>query len=183
MGAPDPGVAARRAAVLSLWKSGWKSPEIAERVGASRHAVNMDIYHLRQTGADMPRRKRQPKVPEVQKRRKRVAELWRQGRTSAEIAERLGVPVSRIETDLRWMRVGGRLDGHDPHQHPSRVKRRTRVAELWREGWKANEIAEELGVRRSTVYMDIERLREEGEDMPFRIPALVGNRSQKNTAT
>lgn len=176
---PDAQVRARRSEVARLWREGLTAPEIAKRLGASRATVSMDIHHLRQSGVDLPRRKSHPVDARVKARRERVATLWRQGLTSSEITEATGFPQAKVLTDLRWLRVRGDIPAHDPYDHPDRVARRATVGDLWEAGHKADEIAAKLGVRRSTLYKDLERLREEGRDLDFRIPALRGNRCQK----
>lgn len=51
---------------------------------------------------------------------------------------------------------------------PEIDKRRNTVAELWREGYTAAEIAERLGVTRAVVTNDVTTLRRNGEDLPAR---------------
>lgn len=172
-------VAARRAEVARLWEEGLTAPEIVERLGVSRATVSMDIHHLRQTGHHLSKRRRSQPNTRVSARRERVARLWNAGRTQTEITQEIGVRLSTIQTDLRWLRLSGQAQPHDPHDHPDRVARRQEVARLWNAGHKADEIAARLGIRRSTLYEDIDRLRRDGHHLAFRIPALKGNQSQR----
>lgn len=169
----------RRAQVVVLWHQGLAAKEIAERLGVKPSTIGMDLYQMRQEGVDLPHRKPQPLDGRVAARRLRVAWLWERGFTSAEIAAKVGASESAILTDLRWMRVRGDISARDPHQHPTRRARREKVARLWQEGWTADEIAARLGISRSTLYLDLERLRSDGDDLPFRVPHLIGNRLQK----
>lgn len=173
-------VGERRKEVARLWREGLTAKEIGVLLGASRATISMDVHHLRQVGVDLPsRRKSSGTTGRVLLRRMEVAALWENGRTSREIADHLGCDLTVVLGDIRWLRIAGDLDEHDPQAHPARVQRREEVARLWREGRKADEIAKALGVRRSTVYLDLDRLRAEGERLDHRIPALVGNDCQR----
>lgn len=174
-------VVERRKRVAELWRSGLRAREIGEIVGASEDTVCMDLYLMRHSGEDIPRRRNADMTTDrVKQRRKKIAALRKEGWTAPEIAERLGEHPRRIDNDLRWMRITGVTTTPGPSDHPKRIERRNRVAELWLEGRTADEIAEEVGVRRSTVYMDLDYLREHGRDLPFRVPSLIGNRSSRS---
>lgn len=164
----------RRREVEALWGEGLTTPAIAERLGCTRATISMDIHYLRAIGRPIPRRRSRP-VPsaEVTQRRSQVAALWREGYEAQEIAERLGSTEGRVDTDLRWLKLAGEVEGHpDRSQHPQRKARRDAVEVLWRKGMAPERIAAELGVVRSTVYEDLDRLRAEGREVPYRRPEL-----------
>jgi DNA-binding CsgD family transcriptional regulator len=164
----------RRKKVIRLWRQGLTASKIATRLGASRATVSMDIHYLREVGHDLPKRRGGvTRNPDVTKRRKAVRTLWEQGMTSREIALQLDEGLGKILTDIRWLRVKGEASRHLPSERPERRERRGQVERLWREGVVTEEIAVRIGIRRSTVYEDIRRLREEGRSLPHRIPALA----------
>ena len=174
----DPRVAARRREVRRLWQAGETGPAIAERVGASRETVSMDLYTLRMMGLIERRHKAKP-VAGVAERRERVVELWNRGLTQPEIERLVGAPETTVKTDLRWLRVSGRIEARPPSEQAGRRSRRQKVERLWREGVKSTEIAKRLGIARSTVYMDLEYLRADGREVEHRIPALANNECYK----
>lgn len=49
-----------------------------------------------------------------------------------------------------------------------RERRRTAIERLWREGLKIREIAEELNTTPNTVGVEIQRMRTDGRDVPYR---------------
>lgn len=164
----------RRREVIRLWRQGLTANQIADQLGEARDSVSMDIHYLRQLGHDLPRRRGGVSAdPNVARRREVVRTLWEEGLTSAEIAARLDEKVSKVQTDIRWMRLRGEASKHLPSERPERRARREQVERLWHDGVPTEDIAVMVGVRRSTVYEDIRRLREEGRSLPHRIPALA----------
>lgn len=169
----------RQAIVIALWAEGYPITEIAQSVGTTSSTVSMDLYQLRRRGHDLPKRKAHPVDHQVRARRDQVRYLWGRGYSAGQIANIVGASKHQVNADLRWWRLAGEIDGHDPHQNPERVRRRKAVARLWRDGYKADQIAARLGIARSTVYEDISRLRGDGEGMAFRKPGLIGNTNRK----
>lgn len=164
----------RRDRVAQMWRDGMQAPDIAEELGESRWTVSMDLLYLRRSGEDIPRRKAGTFTdPKVDARKEQVAELRRQGYSGQEIADRLRVSLSKVRTDIRWLRADGTVAPHDAHSHPDRVARRRRVAELWLEGYGPCAIASIMDIARSTVYEDLDRCRAEGQELPYRKPSLA----------
>lgn len=164
----------RRQQVAELWARGLRASDIARELGIGRATVSLDIFHLRCSGEPVAYRRGDKAAPHpgVAARRKRVVELWRRGFSAPQIAGRLGATEAQIDTDLRWLRVSGRVAPHDLHANPERVTRRSKVAKLWLRGHNASYIGSVLGIARSTVYEDLDRCRAEGQQLPYRKPAL-----------
>lgn len=134
--------------VQALLDQGLTQRALAERVGVTHQAVNRFVHrHGLLSGGLQTYRSRQ--AEQVAQRRRQVRQLLKEGRTSAEVAVRLGVSIATVSLDRRALGVGrackeaeGRtLRGLTREQVQARLKAVTRA-----------QLARELGVSSSAVY-------------------------------
>lgn len=104
---PRNAVAERRAQVADLWQQGLGACEVATALGLKEKTVKSDVWHL-QKFEGLPRRRAEAAV--LDQRRVQVADLWKEGLTGVEIAEKLGVPASTVQADIWSLRKRGELD-------------------------------------------------------------------------
>lgn len=182
--------------VLVLYLQGLRYEDIALRMGLTTGAVSCHITNLRKHGVHVPYRREvgQVAAPAPQQEAftpepellDRIAELWGDDELWADgsgldaIAERVDLSPGIVLSHVRRIEGSGRELPERvlvPPKVPLSAKvkaRRERVAELWRKGISAEDIALELGVSRSTVQQDASRLRREGVDLPKRSPGRPG---------
>src|SRR3954447_12228661 len=90
---------------------------------------------------------------------------------------------TRAEQKRRWDRENRRLCGcgalmsrhaavcrscEEAIRRAGRDQRRARIAQLWNEGASLVEIAEALATTRSTIGVEMQRMRRAGIDLPYR---------------
>ena len=89
-----------------------------------------------------------------------------------DLARALQVPPELLLAGIRWAPPQRRCEDGAARRHRARSLDRE-VARLWREGGSAREIAAALGTSTGNVSMIVHRLRERGEHLPYRRPALT----------
>lgn len=90
----------QRARAVELYLAGASTYEVGDVLGIAHSTVERWLE-----AEDVPRRRRGPRVPPdvaaaIERRRARVAELYRAGVSTAEISAQLGISVARVYVDL-----------------------------------------------------------------------------------
>jgi transposase len=106
-------------------------------------------------------------------RRRRVQQLWAEGKTQGEIAEAVGTTEGTISVLMFTMRREGwdlpyRPDGAARQRAKQAEPRRRRVQQLWAEGKTQGEIAEIIGTTPAAIGTIVDRMRRRGWDFPYR---------------
>ena len=96
----------------------------------------------------------------IEERRKRVKELYEEGKIQSEIVEELQVADSTISRDIKYLKEKGEIT--TVKREAKTIERRKRVKELYEEGKTQSEIAKELHISNTTISRDIQFL--EGKD-------------------
>ena len=175
------GIKERREEIAKLYDDGIENDEIARRLDIPLRVVERDIAAIldsRRFRDESSLTKMRESITSIEsdenqetitKRRNRVEELVKQGENAEEIAEELGVEKSVIIQDMKCLMKEGRIPKsykrefrkdriERQRQKRNIIERREKVAELYKEGKTANEIAEEIGVPTSTIQNDIKLL-------------------------
>ena len=178
------GIKKRREEITKLYDDGIENDEIARRLDIPLRVVERDIAAIldsRRFRDESSLTKMRESITSIEsdenqetitKRRNRVEELVKQGENAEEIAEELGVEKSVIIQDMKCLMKEGRIPKsykrefrkdriERQRQKRNIIERREKVAELYKEGKTANEIAEEIGVPTSTIQNDIKLLLKE----------------------
>lgn len=154
--------------IESLWGKGYTSALIAKRLGLTQAAVNSYVYTHRDK---CPRRRAVRKKcdqsvyqrgPRDVERHERMVELWKQGLTSHQIADELGLTKSVVENHIRYYR--SKFPRRDKGA-PRDALQHERMVELWGQGLTIRQIAAELCLTRSAVDGYIQKHR---KDFPYR---------------
>ncbi len=134
--------------VQAVLDQGVTQRALAERVGVTHQAVSRFVHrHGLLSGGLQAYRSRQ--VDQVAQRRRQVRQLLEEGRTSAEVAARLGVSIATVNLDRQVLGLGGT---------PIRAKQRTLRGLTWEQvqarlkAVSRAQLARELGVSSSAVY-------------------------------
>lgn len=164
-------VRARRERVVRLYgKKNMK--EIAEELGVSPATISNDVSFLKAKGIIEYDKTTEEQETIIKERRRKVTRLWFNGtQDKKEIAERLGVSVSDIIKDIKYLRARGIIESKGKtrtkknkkrkKEIEARKARREEVAKMY--GKKpAKEIARELKVSVTTICSDIKFLRKQG---------------------
>ncbi|WP_372365363.1 MULTISPECIES: helix-turn-helix domain-containing protein [unclassified Xanthomonas] len=121
---------------------------LAERVGVTHQAVSRFVHRhgLLSVGLQSYRSRQ---AEQVAQRRRRVRQLLREGRTSAEVAARLGISTATLSVDRRALGVVRALKGPRGRtlRGLDRAQIQTRLMSISRA-----QLARELGVSSSAVY-------------------------------
>ncbi len=162
----------RREKVLVLYNQGNTVIKIAEELGVSTNTVYKDVRFLKETGRIKGKEDREDRKNKKQKvnkreekantRRERIAILYNRGESVRQISEDLGVPISTVYDDIKYLGENGIIRLRVKDNELKAKKRREEVARLYNSGKSIKEIAEELGVTIPTVSRDIKQLEEEG---------------------
>lgn len=100
-------IKARREKVAELWENGENFKQIAEELGVAVSMINSDIRALLRNRKISPHKK---ELPELVKRRKKVVDLYNNGKSIKEIARKLGVSIVTIKRDINYLRVKGIIE-------------------------------------------------------------------------
>ena len=96
----------RQARIPALMRQGLTVPDIAERLGVSEHAIHKDIRAL--PNVEQLRAARQQARPRA-RRLPLIPPLIEQGLATQAIADRLGVALTTIQSDIRDLDLPPRL--------------------------------------------------------------------------
>lgn len=134
--------------VQALLDQGLTQRALAERVGVTHQAVSRFVRrHGLLSGGLQAYRSRQ--VDQVAQRRRQVRQLLKEGRTSAEVAARLGTSTATVSLDRRALGVRRVLKGREHRTlrglGVDKVRARLKAA-------SRAHLARELGVSSSAVY-------------------------------
>ena len=164
----------RREQIERLYKEGKSAQEIAEELGISKEIVIEDIKILIRDGK-LPKgnhkefsKDRKERIVNRRKkifeeRRKKVAELYNEGRSLEEIAEKLGVTVWIVRNDINVLvrrkiikrrvdkQVKKENEGNEIRKEEDE-ERRKKVEKLYNEGTAVAEIIQRLNVSRNKIY-------------------------------
>lgn len=134
--------------VQALLDQGLTQRALAQRVGVTHQAVSRFVRrHGLLSGGRQAYRSRQ--ADQVAQRRRQMRQLLKEGRTSAEVAARLGVSIATVNLDRQVLGLGGT---------PIRSKQRTLRGLMWEQvqgrlkAVSRAQLARELGVSSSAVY-------------------------------
>lgn len=134
--------------VQALLDQGLTQRALAQRVGVTHQAVSRFVRrHGLLSGGLQAYRSRQ--VDQVAQRRRQVRQLLKEGRTSAEVAARLGVSIATVNLDRQVLGLGGT---------PIRSKQRTLRGLTWGQvqahlkAVSRAQLARELRISSSAVY-------------------------------
>lgn len=136
-------------ALCQRWNSGEPLPSIAEWLGRTPAATAKLVERLRNDGHPFIHRSRS-----VAERRQRLLELAAT-HTRRELAEELGITLERLADDIGHLR----REGHDITVIHDAERRRLRVRDLVRAGYRRRDIAETLDITIETVRSDLKWLR------------------------
>lgn len=159
---------ARRQELIRRWNDGEPVKRIAAAVGMSASWVHSTVSALRREGVEL--RRREPHKLD----RAQVALLAGQGLTYRDIGDTLGATTSTIAAILAELREAGvdipeRAPGAGPDGPTiTTIRRRERIADLYKRGTPIAGIAERLGTTPGHVKQQIQRMRDEGWDLPYR---------------
>jgi len=132
---------------------------------AKREAESFVATVAQALGLPNPTAAREAKI-----RRKRVRELVAEGKTETEIAAELGVPLDTVTADVARLsqREKGNAEGDDGAEleEGQRGWKRDQVRRLMLEGKSQPEIAEKLGIPRTSVNAHVTQLRLKGKLPP-----------------
>ena len=94
-------------------------------------------------------------------RRERIADLWREGLTAAEIGAELDMTEGAVRSVIQRMRYGGRETDVPYRTGPWRRGTPTKdlIEQMWRDGMTVTEIGVELGKHRKEVSSILARMR------------------------
>lgn len=87
------------------WLEGATGPEIAAECGITEGNLHIMVRTMREAGIDLPRRVLRSR--DIETRRLRTVELWREGLSLKEIAERLGYRPGAMGMEISQMRRVG----------------------------------------------------------------------------
>lgn len=131
----------RRSQVLAWAQKGLSQGEIAQKVGLSQTHVSRILSEMGGYGSEM-----------IKARHQRVLDLHDTGRTPPEIGEETGYHPASVRWILReYGLVANLVPGQLRRGEEEVRKRRERIWEVSEEGLTHEEIAERVGVSRSTV--------------------------------
>jgi predicted transcriptional regulator len=134
--------------VQALLDQGLTQRALAQRVGVTHQAVSRFVHrHGLLSGGLQAYRSRQ--AEQVAQRRQHVRQMLKEGRTSAEVAARLGISTATVSFDRRALGVGRAYKG--PEGRTLRGLGRAQVQTRLRAISRA-QLARELGVSSSAVY-------------------------------
>lgn len=155
----------RRKVIQDLY--GKKSvKELAEQLQVSVTTIYRDIQALVDEGLLQKKRsKAEMNAAYTENRRKKVKELYLDGKFPYEIAEQLGVALSTIYNDISFLKEEEEippLSKRQIEEEQIRKNRRRKVQILYNKGISRREIANELQVAISTVYDDLNELENKG---------------------
>lgn len=156
-------ISERRNRIAKLYKSGKTLKDIANELGVSTSTVNSDIQYLRENGIIQLRTGN--KESEATERREKVAKLYNSGKTLKEIAQEVGISISTVHADVKYLRKEGIVEKRNTldEQIEERItERRGKVAKLYNSGKSLKEIANELGISTSTLHLDLQYLNTKG---------------------
>lgn len=134
--------------VQDLLDQGLTQRALAQRVGVTHQAVSRFVRrHGLLSGGLQTYRSRQ--AEQVAQRRRQVRQLLKDGRTSAEVAARLGISTATVSLDRRALGVGRAFKGPEGRtlRGLGRAQVQTRLGAISRA-----QLARELGVSSSAVY-------------------------------
>lgn len=134
--------------VQALLDQGLTQRALAERVGVTHQAVSRFVHrHGLLSGGLQAYRSWQ--ADQVAQRRRQVRQLLKEGRTSADVAARLGVSIATVSLDRRALGVGRAFKGAEGRtlRGLGRAQVQTRLRAISRA-----QLARELGVSSSAVY-------------------------------
>lgn len=162
--------AARSHLVKELWQDGHNVADIAAVIDVSEFSIKRDVTKLRKQGEKLIKHKVVVSQDAV-KRRQRVYRRWRLGMSGSEIAADLSETIYTVNNDLEDIRLeeGENFVKHTERKSRKVTERRNQVKELWRQGKSGPEISRILDEKYETVKKDIDRLREQGEELDYRI--------------
>lgn len=101
---------------------------------------------------------------EVMERDRKILELFREGKTYAEIAEAVGLTNGTVSTRIKLMQRADPSIEDGPRQHDQAqiMARDRRIVELARAGYKWEDIGRELGIATKTVSKRVQIMRSHG---------------------
>lgn len=119
----------RREKVKELYEEGKTNQEIVDILTVSIQTVANDIFYLKNQGEITITGKER-----IEKRREKVKELYKAGKTSQEIADILGISKQTVKNDIYYLRKQGEITGKERKEIIE--KRREKVKELDKQGNK-----------------------------------------------
>ena len=113
-------------------------------------------------------------VAERERRWRRIARLWGDGRTQREIGARLGLSDARVGAEIAKMRAAGWELERRSVARVEVERRRTQVKRMWQGGATLALIAERTGMQRSAVASMVRRMQQTGQlrrrrELPVRL--------------
>ena len=162
-------ISERRREVARLYSEGKTAKEIAAELEISYDTIRQDIKVLTEEGTLEKRDGKGRDIGgKIAERREKVARLYREGKLNKEIVEELGVSNFTVGRDIKALIEEGKIEKRDGSlirrkRSKRTTERRAEVERLYNEGKSVSEIAEELGVTRDVIYLDIKALAQEGK--------------------
>jgi len=136
--------------MIKLWHSGLSSGKIAKKLNLSKKTV---LEHLKKRDMNTSERANKPLPPRV---RKQVKNMYLRGISCQQIGKKLEISDWTVRKHLKLMKI--KTDLH--YLSPCKVKKRKlkeKIIELWNEGFSSWQIAEKLGLAKSTILYNLEK--------------------------
>ena len=166
-------IAKRREEVERLYNEGKTAKEIAGELGISIQIVYQDIRILIEEKRIVKRerksteRSKSTRSEQIAKRREEVERLYNEGKTVKEIAEKLGVSLVTIYSDLKLLEKDEKIRRKRTTKRKKTDKPKIniykKIEELFSQGKSYGEIADEVNMDILDVITYLQKLEEKGE--------------------
>ena len=157
--------------IIELVKEGLTHREIADKMGVTASAIQQRIKKIEERqGIKLPRRTNIGKIDDEQ-----IIELTKKGLTQQEIADRMG--VTQVAIQYRIKRIEERQGIKLPRRTDIRKIDNEQIIEWTREGLMQQEIADRMGVTKSTIKKRIKRIE---ESQGIKLPRQKRGAKRKN---
>ena len=158
--------------IIDLYNQYLSIKEISKRTGLSSATVSRYISIMIEEGSLKARNKKRVKTKakkakeeEIKARQEKIIEWYNEGITIEEMAKKLGVNRVTVSRYVSELIKRGKISSTSPRveeRQKETLRKKETLIEMYSKGATADEIAQELGLTRNTVYGYIQKLRKQG---------------------